>query len=77
MALNNTLTNSKEIAAGYAQRAANGTDRMYRLAQNQWADTMGDTWRYQPPNWVMPEPPEDIEANTDKLYEDSMDAING
>ena len=77
VALNNTLTNSKEISAGYAQRAINGTDRMYKLAQNQWADTMGDTWKYQPPNWQMPEPPEDIESNTDELVEDAMDAISG
>jgi len=77
VALNNTLTNSKEISAGYAQRATNGTDRMYKLAQNQWADTMGDTWRYQPPNWQMPEPPEDIEANTEDLFEQSMEGISG
>jgi hypothetical protein len=76
-ALNDTLTNSREIAAGYGQRASNGTRMMYELARGQWGDTMGDTWRYQPPEWVMPQEPEEIEANTDKYYEDSMDAING
>jgi hypothetical protein len=75
VALNNTLTNSKEISAGYAQRAINGTDRMYKLAQNQWADTMGDTWRYQPPNWQMPEEPEEITSNTEELTEEAYDKM--
>jgi len=74
--LNNALTKSQEIAAGYGQRASRGTEMMLKMGQAQWADTMGDTWRYQPPNWVMPKPPKEIESNTGDLYDDAMSQIS-
>lgn len=76
-ALNDTLTKSREISAGYGQRAALGTERMFKLADKTWADTMGDTWRYQPPSWTQPKDPEPIESNTDKYFEEAMSQMGG